>query len=957
MAGSVRSLAKTTWPQTAGDFTPVTVLSLVYRIWSSYHSKFWLKELGAQLDPLLCGNRPGGRTSHVWRWILQEVEAAYQTDAPVSGMVADLVNTIPRLPTLHAARLMGVGHETVTGWAGALASICRHFAVRQSFSSGLESSTGLPEGCGLSCLGMLILDELLHRWLAALSPDVCGLTFVDNWEVIVRQEHLLEPAFARLDRFVKMLDLQLDEKKTYFWSTSPNVRARLRQEGKLVRSGARDLGAHVAYTRQLANSTLTNRIAELETFWEKLLGAAGGFAQKVRVVLTAAWPRALHASAAVVVGRRHLEWLRTCYMKALKAAKPGASPWLQFAFETDGADPQQWILLDTFRSFRDAGGISSLSPCLDTVATAESTYVPGAVTEILYQRIHQLGWDVASGTSVRDSIGTFDLMQVDWVQLVKRVHLAWTKVIARKVQHRADFVGFEAVDRSAARKGLLAWDDYSQGILRRFLNGSCVTNSISFRWTKHGSDKCGFCGAPDTIAHRLWSCPGSQTDRDELEPWVLEAARTLPAVARDHGWTLASSLQDDWWRYLTSMSGEVPRIPFSLSKACIMDVFTDGSCLWQDQIAFRIASYSVVLAPQLTFGPSSGEFQVLTAEPLAGMVQTSYRAELMGLVAALTHALEHRWFIRIWTDCQSVVTKYMLVSKGLRVLKSSQPHFDLWSQAMMLAGEIGLPHIQVVKVPAHMDADSARTAFDSWMVQGNHIADQAAKQANCNRPMVFWKFWERHSRETVVNQRLGDALRAHLVKVTARWNDKDIESQAVPVETSYGRGMRTPALEWLPTISLQLVGRTLIRRFGDEFPQKLLGWFNTLWDPQVEVRWISYVQLFVLYQQTFRDAGVGKIEGHWVVFGSQPGATPEQFRYRLLLKWFRLLIQQLLKDTKTKFVSCITRPYCPMLCCHIGCLGLPLKAELIAQADEWLVLHLDRPVRGQGSDLCLPLIG
>ena len=626
MAGSVRSLAKTSWPQTAGDFRPVTVLSLVYRIWSSYHSKFWLKELGAQLDPLLCGNKPGGRTSHVWRWILQEVEAAYQTDAPVSGMVADLVkafNTIPRLPTLHAARLMGVGHDTVTGWAGALSSICRHFAVRQSFSSGLVSSTGLPEGCGLSCLGMLILDELLHRWLAALSPDVCGLTFVDNWEVLVRQEHLLAPALDRLEKFVRMLDLQLDEKKTYFWSTSSRVRARLRQEGKYVRSGARDLGAHVVHSRQLANSTLTTRIAELETFWDKLLVASGGFAQKVRVVLTAAWPRALHASAAVVVGRRHLEWLRTSYMKALKAAKPGASPWLQFAFEGDGVDPQQWILLDTFRSFRDGGGLSSLSPCLDTVANAASSYIPGSITEILYQRIHQLGWTVTSGTCVCDSIGTFDLMQVDWAQLVRRVHLAWTKVIARKVKHRAAFEGFEAVDREATRKGLLAWDEYSQGVLRRFLNGSCITNSISFRWTKHGCDTCVFCGAPDTIAHRLWSCPGSQTDRDELEPWVLEASRTLPAVARDHGWTLASSVQEDWWRYLASLPGEAPRIPFQVSKACIMDVFTDGSCMWQDQVAFRIASYSVVLAPQLTFGPSSGEFTVLTAEPLAGMVQTS----------------------------------------------------------------------------------------------------------------------------------------------------------------------------------------------------------------------------------------------------------------------------------------------------------------------------------------------
>ena len=65
MAGSVRSLAKTSCPQTAGDYRPVTVLSLVYRLWSSFHAKFWLRAINGALHPLLCGNRPGGRTSMV----------------------------------------------------------------------------------------------------------------------------------------------------------------------------------------------------------------------------------------------------------------------------------------------------------------------------------------------------------------------------------------------------------------------------------------------------------------------------------------------------------------------------------------------------------------------------------------------------------------------------------------------------------------------------------------------------------------------------------------------------------------------------------------------------------------------------------------------------------------------------------------------------------------------------
>ena len=961
MAGSVRSLAKVSIPRTTGDFRPVTVLSLVYRIWSSYHSKFWLKALEPCIDPLLCGNRPGGRTSHVWRWILQEVEAAYQTDEPVSGFVADLVNafnTLPRLPTMHAARLLGIGHATVTGWAGALSAIRRHFAVRQSFSDGLDSSTGLPEGCGLSCLGMLILDELLHKWLSALSPAIHGLTFVDNWEVVVKQDHWLEPAYARLEDFVRMLDIQLDAKKTYFWSTSGEVRSRLRSAGKTVCSGARDLGAHVVYTKQLANSTLAKRIAELESFWQKLRSASGGFTQKVRMVLTVAWPRALHASAAVVIGRRHMESLRSQVMHALHATKPGASPWLQLGLEVDGVDPQQWVILDTFRCFRDVGRVSSLVPQVDTVVQADCSYVPNSLTEVLYQRIHQLGWNNVSGSWVRDGIGTFDLLQIDWVQLVRRIHWAWTKVIARKVGHRKSFANFAAVDREATRKGLLTVDVYSQGVLRRFLNGSGITGSISCKWTSPDLDKCPFCGEVDTVGHRLWTCPGSQADRDLVETWVVEAASSLPLVTREHGWTLMSSLQEEWWRYLDSLSSQIPTLPWALQTDCIVDVFTDGSCLWQDQVAFRLASYSVVLAPQLTFGPVVDDFTVLTAEPLSGLVQTSYRAELMGVVAALTHAVANRWFIRIWTDCQSVATKFLMVTQGLRSLKHSQPHFDLWSRALALTEEIGPSRVKVVKVPAHEDECLMTTAFDSWMVQGNNAADRAAKQANCQRSPILWRFWERHSREVLLNQRLGDAIRQHILRVSHRWNQLAASTPSrPPIVTTYGCGRRIPALEWSPRSDLKLHGATLVKRFGGEFSHALVRWFNTLWDSQAELQWVSYVQLYVLYQQDFRDAAVGKMDGKWIAFRHSAGATPEQFQYRLLLKWFRLLIQQMLKDSKTKFVCCATRPRSAMLSCHIGCLGLPLKAEHHARAEQWLLSKLDRPVLGQGSGLRLPLIG
>ena len=50
MAGSVQSLAKIPDPQKPGDYRPVTVLGLLYRLWSSCHSRHWLQVLSSSLD-------------------------------------------------------------------------------------------------------------------------------------------------------------------------------------------------------------------------------------------------------------------------------------------------------------------------------------------------------------------------------------------------------------------------------------------------------------------------------------------------------------------------------------------------------------------------------------------------------------------------------------------------------------------------------------------------------------------------------------------------------------------------------------------------------------------------------------------------------------------------------------------------------------------------------------------
>ena len=79
----------------------------------------------------------------------------------MTGAVADLAkvfNFLPRLVIMEVASHMGIPSPILLSWTGALTQMRRRFLLRDSRTPGLKSTTGVPEGCGLSCVGMVLID-------------------------------------------------------------------------------------------------------------------------------------------------------------------------------------------------------------------------------------------------------------------------------------------------------------------------------------------------------------------------------------------------------------------------------------------------------------------------------------------------------------------------------------------------------------------------------------------------------------------------------------------------------------------------------------------------------------------------------------------------------------------------------------------------------------------------------
>lgn len=96
------------------------------------------------------------------------MEQAYDTGVHVHGLTK----------RLRSAIQAGTPDEVTAAWAGALTSMSRHFRVRDSYCPGVSSSTGLAEGCALSCFGLL--DQLFHVWAHWEQPGIQTMSYVDN---------------------------------------------------------------------------------------------------------------------------------------------------------------------------------------------------------------------------------------------------------------------------------------------------------------------------------------------------------------------------------------------------------------------------------------------------------------------------------------------------------------------------------------------------------------------------------------------------------------------------------------------------------------------------------------------------------------------------------------------------------------------------------------------------------
>ena len=806
LLGFCQALPKRPDACSVADHRPIVVFSVLYRSWSTMRARSILHQLAEFVPGGLVGFIPGREAGDVWHYIQAMVELALQSGSRLTGVVSDVkkaFESIPRTAFFRVASKLGLPAPLLTAWSSFLDTMQRCFILHHHMGAPMDSDWGMPEGCALSVVAMIVVDWIWDTYHHTFSAGSVPVSYADNFEILASSVGSLMRGFVSLETYMDTWNMELDAKKTYFWSTVATDRTALRAAGKPICLEASDLGGAMTYCKRTGMGAQKVRVESLQPMWARLRRSAAPSALKCLILRQAFWSRAFHAIGITLFPFRHVGQLRTSAARALGFGRAGAHPGLRLALLCGNmqCDPGFFQVVRVFVDFRR---FADAQPQLvtwwsDFMQRFDGKLFSGPFSKIL-EITSQLGWHVNEPPWISDHDGLmFDLLQISSTALMALLQDAWTQRLASEVVHRLEFNTLHGLHWPPSRheSRLSALDTSLVNSLREGVFLSSLSQS-KFDLTK--GDTCVFCGSLDTIEHRCRFCPAFDTTRADHR-WAIQHWDEWPTALTCH--LLPSRVPGAAQR-----KRELHGLADWQTLVCPrlqplddwMDFFTDGSCRWPTVPSLALASWAVVCA-------STGE--VCVSSPLAGIQQDVNRAELTAVVWVIHWAWQTGARVALWCDSAYVGAGVdcLLNSPGSLDMDSNE---DLWQTLRDLVPLLGPAHLSIQHINSHRLHDPEADALQHWISTWNEVADNAAEAAHDQRPAILQCVCDRHHDAWMASEKAVDAFRAlHLAIAKARADrlpelteevadEEDLTLDALPVAQ---RGWQE-ADDWLDAVPL-----------------------------------------------------------------------------------------------------------------------------------------------------------
>ena len=928
--GIVHCLEKTEQASKAGDYRPITIFSLVFRVWSSIRSTQLLQHVRDLVPTGCCGNVPSKSAVDVWYNLQLSIEESFESEVPLCGIVCDIqkcFNNLPREPLLKVLLKVGVAPQVLRSWSNALVHIQRRFAVRGSIGPAHKSTSGFAEGDSLSVVAMVGANYLLDRYLQLSSPSVKLWSYVDNLELSAHGTQDLLSAFQALDRILQALQLPLDMPKTYAWGTESSFRKDLLQGGFTVVHSCRDLGGQMQYTRKATNHVIVDRIATFKPRWKSLAISAAPYKQKLLALRSVAWSHILHGAGSAVIGPAHFDSLRTEAVRSLGEHKPGVSPSIHLSLlEHPAFDPAFFALISTVRMARQ-----HMRPDLCIPAITLASQLPRRTKarvgpcNVLLFKLRDLGWEWhTEGYFVSLQGRPVDLWQMPFQELKATLTRDWQQHIATANSTRKTMQGLPDMHPGFTVEALPT-DHTDRALLRRSLNGTFFTADHLAHRHEDEDGLCKLCHQPDSITHRMWHCPAFTSVRAEFSCTDLQAIFDSAPATHNHGWfPTPPECQRFWDEFLISPPDPL-RVPFSCDdEETLLHLFTDGSCLQpQDKFA-RLCSWGVAVATSRQMST----FQAAASGILMGSLQTIVRAELQAVHEALRLAFTQGIPFWLWVDNQLVYRQLTYMYRFPYTQWGGRTcNHDLLNQIAVLLGTLHHLCHGIQKVCSHQDATQAQDEAEEWSFQGNDFADKLAANAVFSFPSLMTN-WSAMVHALQRQRQLRQVSRSLIVKIGHE--SLRLHHQAASTDPTHIPAAPLPTEPMMPWI---FPAHDVPWRFAIPGIEQFSQWVASLHVDTGQVRRWSWWELYIDAQlQVPNLSPVYEVQTHrWKAYSSSH-AAPFLKRCRSFSKF----ITQYAKHLEFQLPSKLAVPASVHMSLWTNTLPVTATDTRQRLVDEWL---------------------
>ena len=841
------------------------------------------------------GNVPGKSATQLWLNLQVLIENCHHHNEHITGGVIDIVkcfNHLPRVPLISACVTLGMPIEVAAAWQRGLGTIERRFHVRGSTGPGIRSTTGFPEGCPMSVVSMFAANCIIHEWLSRKAP-MCRLwTFVDNIEITASCHNVAKHGMEQLANIVQALDLDVDQTKTYMWSTDPEGRKSFRQEGTNHKTSARDLGGQLQYTRQAANSVITQKMENFRPRWKSVQRSQAPYQQKLRALKATAWTNALHGASSATIGDENFEPLRTGALRALGEHHNGTSPIIHISLvEHPSHDPAFHALWQTISDARNHIPKTTASYLLTKLAQASDRKKPEVgPCSVLLHRLNQLLWRWEDNTFVDHKGIEIDIWDVCIQELAIRVAESWQARVAREKSWRKTFKGMDTVFPKLSKIDPKL-PPQQASVIRNNQNGTFFTADHLKHRAQGQSTQCLFCGEEDSSYHRIWECKELSEARKQCPKHIQQQLKDLPPCTHNHGWFPEPPSLIKFRQKLQSLNESSGNWcePWEIPNT--LDLFTDGTCANPTCEVTRLGAWGVAMYQPET----SGTFAAVASGILGGIHQTVTRAELQAAVIAIHVAKRHNRKFRIWIDNAYVIKVIKIISQNWDVTwPPGSPNHDLLENLTNILRQIQHLFIGVYKVFSHQNTKGA-TPAELWAFEGNEAADSIAAKAlqQEHEVLQLWGKLKHEVDQTLMLKTHLHALFLSIADATFRKcsaykkscrdgeNNGDLKVRAVTMEP------------WLfPTVLPEPLSEYMTADWNN-----IVSWVVSLHEAVGTPRRWSWFQLYLDFQKRFPSGGPWYHSGtkQWRISQTRPKSS-----FLKQVRWFNSYIVKVGQQVVTR---------------------------------------------------------